>query len=451
MLKLPLVLLYTAMTFFAWGVYGILLNNGQKFTNGAFLKPFVGVGLAYFIIAVLGAGILLGGTKEKGHWSFMGTLLSFIAGAVGALGALGVILALAFGGEPVFVMPIIFGGAPVINTLFTSWLGKTFHKITPLFVIGMILVGCGMIGILRYKPHAKKAPTPTTEATVLEQDLTASRSLYVATLNTAIEETNKEITAAGAKEESSSHSPKAEKRSSPFVVFASIILAVICWGAYGPVLHLGQMKMGGSRLRPFCCVGLAYFFIAVALPLSLLPIDSPGSVWTWYGMLWSVAAGTAGAIGALGIILAFTYGGKPVFVMPLVFGFAPVVNTLVTLWLTNQLHTIDPIFYASLATVICGAVMVLIFAPKSSHGPPKPATAPSAAPSAPPEPAATKLESHSSTDNQVASERNGSVVGSASDSDRALEATNSSPSSSPSVASDVTTKPTSDSGASGSS
>ncbi len=105
MLKLPFVLLYTAMTFLAWGVYGILLNWGQIEMGKSYLKPFVGVGFAYFVIAVLGAGAMLGGKNEKGHWSFMGTVYSFIAGSVGALGALGVILALVFGGDPVYVMP----------------------------------------------------------------------------------------------------------------------------------------------------------------------------------------------------------------------------------------------------------------------------------------------------------------------------------------------------------
>ncbi len=50
----------------------------------------------------------------------------------------------------------------------------------------------------------------------------------------------------------------------------SILMAAVCWGSYGPMLHQGQMKMGGSRLRPFACVGIAYFIIAVAAPLVLL-------------------------------------------------------------------------------------------------------------------------------------------------------------------------------------
>ena len=33
---------------------------------------------------------------------------------------------------------------------------------------------------------------------------------------------------------------------------------------------MGQMQMGGSRLRPFCCVGIAYFVIAVAVPSMIL-------------------------------------------------------------------------------------------------------------------------------------------------------------------------------------
>ena len=42
------------------------------------------------------------------------------------------------------------------------------------------------------------------------------------------------------------------------------------------------------------------------------------------GTAWSLGGGAVGAIGALGVIMAFNLGGKPVYVMPLVFGGAPV-------------------------------------------------------------------------------------------------------------------------------
>ena len=153
-------------------------------------------------------------------------------------------------------------------------------------------------------------------------------------------------------------------------MIASIALTALCWGSYGPVLHKGQAKMGGSRLRPFLFVGLAYFVIAVALPLllqSYLPPD-PGT-WNFPGIAWSLAAGAAGAIGALGIIYAFNFGGKPIYIMPLVFGGAPVINTLTSTIADQTYNQLEWPFYISLFLVIAGAVTVLTTAPR---GKPKP-------------------------------------------------------------------------------
>jgi len=366
MLKLPFVLLFTAMTFVSWGVYGILLHEGQIHMGNSSLRSFVGVGIAYFLIAVLGAGSILGSTNEKGHWSILGSVLSTLAGAVGALGALGVILALTFGGDPVYVMPLVFGGAPVINTLVTTWLSKSFNQIKPLFVIGMMFVGVGMLGVLMYKPR-KEAVAPPAVAQVTEDGATASTT-----------GANEVGTSQGTLSASGSVKPK------PFSLIgitASIVVAIVCWGAYGPFLHLGQMRMGGSRLRPFCCVGLAYFVIAVAIPLIILGSQTDSGAYTFEGLAWSIAAGTAGAVGALGIILAFNYGGKPVFVMPLIFGFAPVINTLVAMGLAGKLSQVTTIFACSLGLVIVGAVLVLVNAPKPKHGPAKVAEKPDTNPS----------------------------------------------------------------------
>ena len=145
------------------------------------------------------------------------------------------------------------------------------------------------------------------------------------------------------------------------VVFFTMVTAV-CWGVYGPVLHNGAHDMGGS-LRPFVCVGLAYFLIAVLVPLALLRIRPEPGAWTTTGMIWSLAAGAAGAIGAMGIIMAFKFGGKPIYVMPLVFGGAPVVNTFFTMALGKNYRQAGPIFYAGLILVITGAVTVLLFKP----------------------------------------------------------------------------------------
>ena len=155
---------------------------------------------------------------------------------------------------------------------------------------------------------------------------------------------------------------------SPLVI-ASVLVTAACWGIYGPVLHWGQAEMGNSRMRAFLCVGLAYFVIAVIVPILMLKSnpDDEGS-FSGMGILWSSLAGVAGAIGALGIIFALSYGGKPVYVMPLVFGCAPVVNAFWTIYWQNTWKDVSPFFAAGLILVGVGAVTVLFFTP-AQHKP----------------------------------------------------------------------------------
>ena len=122
------------------------------------------------------------------------------------------------------------------------------------------------------------------------------------------------------------------------LVLLFVALTFCCWGTYGPVLHEGQLAMGLSRWRPFICVGVAYFLVAVVVPLIIGRFQNETGRWTFRGIVWSLAAGAVGAIGSLGIIIAFTLGGRPVYVMPLVFGCAPVVNTFVTMFMAVEVQ-----------------------------------------------------------------------------------------------------------------
>ncbi len=355
MLQLPKVLLFTAITFLSWGSYGVLLLYGKNAMGESSLRPFVAVGVAYFLIAVMGSAILMSSKRETGRWSISGIFLSLFAGSVGALGALGVLLALKYGGSPTYVMPLVFGGAPVVNTLVTSILGRTFNQISPKFIVGLLLVALGAVGVMVTKPSA--GPSHSVSASAMSEAPSGGEASSEQTLDSA-----KSIS-------TTSPQPKVETDMSK--VALSIIIAIVCWGGYGPFLHIGQMRMGGSRLRPFFCVGIAYMIIAVTIPLILLSASGtpePGS-WDLIGFLWSLAAGAAGAIGALGIIFAFTFGGKPIYVMPLIFGFAPVINTLISMTSSHTFGQINVYFLLSMIVVIAGAVAVLVFAPKSApHG-----------------------------------------------------------------------------------
>lgn len=325
---------FVFLTVFSWGNYGPLMHHGNL-SMGDAIRPFIGVGFAYFLIAVVVPILILRLKGEKGNWSTGGIVLSLIAGAVGALGALGVIVAFSAGAKPVYVMPLVFGGAPVINTLVTMAMGKNFEKIKPIFFIGILMAALGGAGVLFFKPGPSPAPVAAVAAVAAETVAVAA--------------------------------PAAELNF-PLIIVA-VLGAILSWGSYGPVLHKGQMKMGGSRLRPFLCVGIAYFFMAVAIPLLLLAVMATKGAWNLEGIAWSLAGGTAGALGALGIIYAFNFGGKPIFVMPLIFGLAPIMNTLTTLTENGSWGLIDIKFVIALLITILGAVTVLITAPKPAAKP----------------------------------------------------------------------------------
>ena len=339
---LPFVLLFTAMTFLAWGSYGPVLHHGAEAFRQDSMRAFAFVGLAYFLIAVIVPILLMRKSKESGEWTLSGIVYSLLAGTVGALGALGVILALGYGGRPVYVMPLVFGFAPVVNTLLTALLSGTFKQIRPLFIFGIVAAAVGAAGVLVFKPGPIVEKQPVAVSSEIDAD------------------------------EETTETSMARKAVSLGGIAMSIVMAALCWGAYGPVLHIGQGRMNGSRLRPFICVGMAYFFIAVAAPLVIIAARTADSgSWTLFGMSWSFLAGVAGAIGALGVIYAFNAGGKPYYVMPLIFGFAPVVNTFISLTENGAWARVGPAFWGSLAVVITGAVIVLTNAPKSAKNPPQ--------------------------------------------------------------------------------
>ena len=347
-----------ALTAFCWGVYGPVLHFGREAMHSN-LRPFMCVGLAYFVIAVLVPLALLARGGERGSWTSKGVLWSMLAGTAGALGALGVILALGFGGKPIYVMPLVFGGAPVVNTLLTAFMNRSFNQLKAPFLAGLILVITGAVTVLVFKPqphqqaHAAPVAVAANAAAKAAED---DASTEAAPIDAVRAEAAKPATV--------------EKKAERFLeILLSIAMAMFSWGAYGPVLHRGQAAMGGSRLRPLICIGAAYFLIAVLVPLAMLvPMGDKGT-WEFTGTLWSLGAGSLGALGALGTILAFACGGKPFTVMPVVFGCAPVINTLTTLALAHTPTTaISPWFLAGLLVVAAGAATVLAFGPRG-HAP----------------------------------------------------------------------------------
>lgn len=138
--------------------------------------------------------------------------------------------------------------------------------------------------------------------------------------------------------------------------------AALSWGMYGPVLHKGQISLG-NPMKALLCVGVAYFLVGV-----LVPVFGLGSAVRQFNAEGAIAATVAGALGAVGavcIIFAFRNGGSPTYVMPLVFGLAPLVNVVYTMATHPPKTSPNPLLYVGFVLAAAGAGMVLYFKPQS--------------------------------------------------------------------------------------
>ena len=112
------------------------------------------------------------------------------------------------------------------------------------------------------------------------------------------------------------------------------MVTVVCFGLYGNFLHSGQMGMADpvhGRYKAFLFVGLAYFLVAVLAPLAILVMKGATLKFTAKGMGVSLIAGSLGAVGAFGILLAFGAKGTPAVVMSIVFAGAPIINAFASI------------------------------------------------------------------------------------------------------------------------
>jgi hypothetical protein len=143
---------------------------------------------------------------------------------------------------------------------------------------------------------------------------------------------------------------------------AYVLGAVLSWGMYGPALHRGQVQLG-SPLRALLCVGVAYFLMAVLVPVAALWQQGELKGFHPGGTAAATLAGALGAAGAICIIYAFRAGGLPTYVMPLVFGGAPLVNVLVSMTLHPPKTAPSPLLYVGFLLAALGAGLVLRYRP----------------------------------------------------------------------------------------
>ena len=166
-------LYWALLTVFSWGIYGVILHKARgEMPMGteaphASLKAFLFVCIAYAVIGVVAAVVI----KMRGSdWSLTstGVTWSLVAGIAGAVGAFALVLSLGKA-SPIFaaaaaaaVMPIVFAGAPLVNTVTAMALHPPkdgLKSLPPLFIVGCLLAAGGAFLVAKYAPSNTGADT----------------------------------------------------------------------------------------------------------------------------------------------------------------------------------------------------------------------------------------------------------------------------------------------------
>lgn len=319
-----LALIFPVMAMVCWGTYGPILGRASVLLGGSTALALALIGLGYLLGGVLGGGALLktGLVPDRGAWTRVGFIRGFNAGLLGAGGNLALIVALKLYHRPEVVMPLLFGGVQLGNTVFTCLHLKSPPKRG--FALGVLLLIAGVVTTLWYRPAEHAAE----------------------------EQMN-------------------------WWFLPAVMLVWVFWGKYGVQVHTAIDGFQKSGTRAMISLSSAYVVVAVvALAFVLLGFDSEAQ-FTREGFNRGLIAGLITTLGAWGIVFGNRYvKGGPSIVMPLVFAGAPVVNSFYVMQASGAAwSSVDVRFWLGIAVIILGGYLVLTNKPA-----PKPAPNPAVAP-----------------------------------------------------------------------
>ncbi|EKK00442.1 hypothetical protein [Rhodopirellula baltica] len=172
--KMLIPILFAIGTALFWGCYGPTIGNAQApRVNGAPLwspfKPYVFIGIAYLVIAILGGLAMMGVKGDSFNFSgehFATVKWGFLAGCLGAFGALCLTTAMMTSkGNALLVMPIVFGGAVSVTALVSVLRLGGHVQISPVLWVGMALTVVGVVIVAMNTPHGHAPTKPATDAT----------------------------------------------------------------------------------------------------------------------------------------------------------------------------------------------------------------------------------------------------------------------------------------------
>lgn len=310
---LQLALFFPVLAMVCWGTYGPILGQASVLLGGSTALALALIGLGYGLEGVLGGALLLrsGLIPDKGSWNRDGFTKGFIAGLLGAGGNLALIVALKLYHRPEVVMPLLFGGVQLGNTVFTCLHLKSPPKRG--FAFGVVLLIVGVVMALWYRPGEHQAG----------------------------EEMN-------------------------WWFLPAVALVWVFWGKYGVQVHTAIDGFGKSGMRAMISLSSAYVIVG-ALALAAFAVGlEPEASFNQAGFVRGLIAGLITTLGAWGIVFGNRYvKGGPSVVMPLVFAGAPVVNSFYVMEATGTpWSSVDVRFWLGIVVIIVGGYLVLTNKPE---------------------------------------------------------------------------------------
>jgi hypothetical protein len=152
------------------------------------------------------------------------------------------------------------------------------------------------------------------------------------------------------------------------ILFA--LLTALCWGLYGPVLAQARSALL-SPFKPYVVIGVAYLIWGIVGGLIGMWFKNDSFSFTGAGSMWSFAAGSLGAWGALCLTLAMFSGGTsvPHIVMPIVFGGAVTTSAVASVLSSRGHGTTSPWLWVGIVGM---AVCIVLVAYNTPHAAPSP-------------------------------------------------------------------------------
>jgi hypothetical protein len=306
-------LIFPVVTMICWGTYGPILGKAGVLLGGSTTLALTMIGLGYGLAGVLGGAALLksGLVPDNGQWTREGLVKGFNAGLLGAGGNLALIVALKLYHRPEVVMPLLFGGVQLGNTLFTCLHLKSPPKRG--FALGVLLLMTGVVMTLWYRPAEHHA----------EEQLN-------------------------------------------WWFLPAVMLVWVFWGKYGVQVHSAIEGFKKSGMRAMIALSGAYVAVALlALAVFAAGLE-PQAGFTRPGFNLGLIAGLITTVGAWGIVFGNRYvSGGPSIVMPLVFAGAPVVNSFYVMQVGGAaLGAVDVRFWIGILVIILGGYLVLANKPE---------------------------------------------------------------------------------------